>query len=276
MKNNSKIRIINKILQHGGHPLYPEHLELPDELTIRIFEFLTIQQLLLLLDDDDTRYRAINAIRRKLLHHSKIIKINDLLLLFNHPLFRKIIILFIIKELKKPSVSLLFVQDVYINIKNKGIIKKIILMIDNLYYSMFSGEPPVITQLMNDTIVNPYIIKLSYIRIFKAITEFFEMYPEGIRGTQSNNNISYKFNIEFSKPEYSKMYIITPGYTDGDCYISTVDYIWQILEESTPIMLYNKLVELINNSFEYSYILNSIELFRLNNTLDTSEKIKTF
>ncbi len=263
------INNINKILQQGGAPLYPEHLELPNELTIKIFEYLNIQQLLLLLNDDDTKLGAISAIKTKLLH-SKL-NINDLVLLYNHTLFKKIIIFFILKELNKTNVSLLFIQDVYINIKNKGLINKIKVIIDNLYYSMFAGEPPIINDLIYNNIVNAYLIKLSYIRIYKTISGFFEKYPNGIRGgnfIEINQGISYKFTIEFKKPENSKIYIIEPSISNGDCYISTPIYIWQILEDCTNIMLYNKLVELINNSFEYSYLLNTIELIKVTHMPD--------
>jgi hypothetical protein len=257
------INKINKILQKGGLPLYPDSMELPVELTIRIFDFLTVEQLLLLLDDEDTRYSAISAIKNKLLY-SKL-DIETLLLLYNHPLFKKIIILFILKELNKQNVSLLFVQDIYMNFNNKGIRRKIRQMVDSLYNGMFDSLPQVITNL-NGHIVDNYLVKLAYIRIFIIVQAFFEKYPDGIIGTEVFNTepgISYKFTIQFKKPEYTKQYIIDPGNNNNDCYISTPDYIWQILEDCNLIMLYNKLVELINNSFEYFYVLDKVELFQV-------------
>ena len=81
--------MIKNILQNGGNPLYPPGMALPVELTVRIFDFLSIQQLLLLLDNNDTRPSVITVIKSRLLH-SKL-NIDELKLLYNQKLFRKII-----------------------------------------------------------------------------------------------------------------------------------------------------------------------------------------
>jgi hypothetical protein len=288
MLNINIISKVNNILQKGGMPLYSNPhapYELPNELTIKIFEYLNIKQLLLLLYDDDTKFNAIDAIKQKLLH-SKL-DINDLVLLYNNRLLNKIIIMFILKELNKPSVSLLFVQDVYMNINNKGLKNKIIQMINNIYSSMFDIIPSTITDLYTSMPVDINLIKISYIRIYRIVQAFFDKYPEGIIGKefyQTNPGTSYKFTIDFKKPEYTKTYIIDPGYSNNDCYISTPDYIWQILEECTSLILFNKLFELINNSFEYSYVLDKLTLIavlhspRTNTTesVTISQKIASF
>ncbi len=276
MLNINIIKKTHNILQKGGMPLYPIGNELPTELTIRIFEYLNIQQLLLLLDDDDTRAIAIDVIKKRLLY-SKI-DIKDLVLLYNHRLLRKIIILFILKELNKTSVSLLFVQDIYININNKGLKNKITQMINSLYVSMFDITPPTIIDLYTSMSVDINLIKISYIRIYRVIVEFFNKYPEGIIGREfykTNPGTSYKFTIEFKKPDISKQYIIDTGNNNNECYISTPDYILSILENTTVLILFNKLVDLINNSFEYSYVLDKIDLMSVSHSprTDTQESV---
>ncbi len=265
--------MINNILQNGGYPLYPPGMELPVELTIRIFDFLTIQQLLLLLDNNDTRPSVINVIKSRLLH-SKL-NIDELKLLYNQELFRKIIIIFIIKELSKPSVSLYFVQNVYIHIDNYGVKNKINKMINDLYSSIFDIPPDRIINYYTELPIDELVIKIAYIRIYRIITIFLEKYPQGIIGKESFQNtpgVSYKFNITFTKMDSDnpiiKTYIIEPGYSNTDCNISTPDYIWQVLENCTFFILYEKLIRLVNSSFEYDYNLGKIQFMQVTHTIN--------
>ncbi len=261
---NINMNTINNILQKGGSPLFPPGFELPVELSLHMLDYLTVTQLLLLLNDNDTRPSVIDVIKRKLINNR--LDFEDLLVLFNHPVFKKIVILYIIKELNKPTVSLLFVQNAYLKIRNRGIKNKIILMINNLYASLFQSQPTDITDVFTGLTIDLLLIKLAYIRIIKTVDGFISQYPEGVIGTEIFNTkqgTSYKFIIEFTKPEYKKTYIIYPGYSDNDCNISTTEYIWQIVENCSRVSLYNKLVELINNSYEYSYLLNEIKLKKI-------------
>ncbi len=268
------INKINFILQKGGYPLFPPGYELPTELTLYMLEYLSVEQLLLLLNDDDTRPNVIHIIKKKMTNNR--LTLDELVVLFNHPLFRKIVILYIIKELNKPNVSLLFVQNVYLKINNRGIRNKIILMINALYSSMFEVQPNIIIDIFTNFEVDLLLIKLAYIRIIRIVDGFISEYPEGIIGSQTyitNPGTSYNFEIEFTKPGSIKTYIVDPGYHNNDCNISTPDYIWQIVEECSRISLYNKLVELINNSYEYSNVLNELKLKKVTHmpATETSE-----
>ena len=133
-----------------------------------------------------------------------------------------------------------------------------------------------ITDIYTGFTIDLLLIKIAYIRIIRIVDGFISEYPEGVIGYEiysTRPGTSYNFEIEFTKPEYTKTYIVDPGYSNNDCNISTPDYIWQIVEECSRISLYNKLVELINNSYEYSYLLSEIKLKKTTHTprTDTSD-----